>query len=46
MEAEVLSEQYRRKYNPYQPHSELGYQTPTAYAAAQREAFGYMQKAA
>jgi transposase InsO family protein len=40
LEARVLSEQYRRKYNTYRPHSALGYQTPSAYAAAQRDAFG------
>lgn len=36
LEAEVLSEHYRRRYNEYRPHSSLGYQTPAAYAAEQR----------
>ncbi len=40
LEAEVLSEQYRRKYNTYRPHSALGYQTPSAYATAERDAVG------
>lgn len=33
LEAEVLSEQYRRKYNMYRPHSGLEYLTPLAFAA-------------
>ncbi len=33
LEAEVLSEQYRRKYNTYRPHSGLDYLTPSAFAA-------------
>ena len=33
LEAEVLSEQFRRRYNTYRPHSALGYMTPAAYAA-------------
>jgi putative transposase len=37
LEAEVLSEQYRRKYNEHRPHSSLGYQTPAEYAAKQRK---------
>ena len=34
LEAEVLSEQYRRRYNEHRPHSSLDYQTPAEYAAA------------
>lgn len=37
LEAEVLSEQYRQKYNTYRPHSGLDYQTPSAFAARCRE---------
>lgn len=37
LEAEVLSEQYRRKYNTYRPHSSLDYLTPSAFAAQCRE---------
>ena len=37
LEAQVLSEQYRRRYNEYRPHSSLDYQTPAEYAAAQRK---------
>lgn len=37
LEAEVLSEQYRRKYNTYRPHSGLDYLTPSAFAATYRE---------
>lgn len=37
LEAEVLSEQYRRKYNSYRPHSGLDYQTPSAFAAQCRK---------
>ena len=37
LEAEVLSEQYRRRYNEHRPHSSLDYQTPAEYAAAKRE---------
>ncbi len=37
LEAEVLSEQYRRRYNEHRPHSSLDYQTPSAYAAAKRK---------
>lgn len=33
LEAEVLSEQYRRKYNTYRPHSALDYLTPAEFAA-------------
>jgi len=36
LEAAVLSEQYRRKYNTYRPHSALGYLTPAVYAAQQQ----------
>lgn len=36
-EAEVLTEQYRRKYNTYRPHSGLGYMTPSAFTAQCRE---------
>ena len=32
LEAEVLTEQYRQRYNQYRPHSSLGYQTPRQYA--------------
>lgn len=37
LEAEVLSEQYRCKYNTYRPHSSLDYRTPSAFAARCRE---------
>lgn len=37
LEAEVLSEQYRGKYNTYRPHSGLDYLTPSAFAARCRE---------
>lgn len=37
LEAEVLSEQYRRKYNTYRPHSGLDYLTPSAFAAQCRD---------
>jgi transposase InsO family protein len=37
LEAEVLSEQYRRRYNEYRPHSSLDYQTPAEYATATRK---------
>ena len=37
LEAEVLSEQYRREYNTYRPQSGLGYLTPSAFAARRRE---------
>lgn len=37
LEAEVLSEQYRRKYNTYRPHSGLDYLTPSAFAVQCRE---------
>lgn len=33
LEAQVLSEQFRRRYNEYRPHSSLNYLTPAAYAA-------------
>ena len=33
LEARVLSEQFRRRYNEYRPHSSLNYLTPAAYAA-------------
>lgn len=33
LEARVLSEQFRRRYNEYRPHSSLNYETPAAYAA-------------
>jgi len=36
LEAEVLSEQYRLRYNEHRPHSSLDYQTPSAYAAGIR----------
>ena len=32
LEAEVLSEPFRRRYNTYRPHSGLDYMTPAAYA--------------
>ena len=32
LEARVLTEQYRRRYNEYRPHSSLNYATPSAYA--------------
>lgn len=35
-EAAVVIEQWRRSYNSTRPHSSLGYQTPAAFAAAQR----------
>lgn len=34
LEADVLSEQYRKRYNEYRPHSALGYLTPAAFAAS------------
>ena len=34
LEADVLSEQYRGRYNEYRPHSALGYLTPAAFAAS------------
>lgn len=37
LEAEVLTAQYRRKYNTYRPHSGLSYQTPSAFAAQCRQ---------
>ena len=37
LEAEVLSAQYRRKYNRFRPHSGLASQTPSAFAAQCRE---------
>ena len=37
LEAAVLAEQYRRKYNTYRPHSGLDYLTPSAFAAQYRE---------
>lgn len=37
LEARVLSEQYRRRYNEHRPHSSLDYQTPAEYAAAKRK---------
>ena len=33
LEAKVLSEQFRRRYNEHRPHSAIGYMTPAAYAA-------------
>ena len=33
LEAKVLAEQYRTNYNEHRPHSALGYETPTAFAA-------------
>jgi transposase InsO family protein len=33
LEAQVLSENWRRRYNERRPHSSLGYQTPAAFAA-------------
>jgi len=33
LEAEVISEHFRRRYNTHRPHSALGYMTPSAYAA-------------
>lgn len=39
LEASVLSEQYRRRYNEYRLHSSLGYETPSSFAATRmREA--------
>lgn len=35
VEAKVLGEDYRRRYNQERPHSSLDYQTPAEYAAAQ-----------
>jgi transposase InsO family protein len=37
LEAEVLSEQFRKRYNEYRPHSSLDYATPAAYAAGEKE---------
>ena len=34
LEADVLSEQYRRGYNEYRPHSGLDYLTPAVFAAS------------
>lgn len=34
LEAQVVTEQYRRKYNEFRPHGALGYETPTAFAEA------------
>ncbi len=36
VEAGVLSEQWRRRYNEERPHSSLAYQTPAEYAAQER----------
>ena len=33
-EAKVLAQEYRREYNERRPHSSLGYQTPSVFAAA------------
>jgi len=33
-EAQVLVEDYRRRYNHHRPHSSLNYATPAAFAAA------------
>ena len=33
LEARVLAEQYRKNYNEHRPHSALGYETPSAFAA-------------
>lgn len=33
LEAKVVSEQFRHRYNTYRPHSALSYLTPSAYAA-------------
>ena len=46
LEAEVLSEQYRRKYNTYRPHSGLDYLTPSAFAAQCREQAGIIPEPA
>ena len=32
LEAEVITEQYRKKYNEFRPHGALGYETPAAFA--------------
>ena len=37
LEAQVLSEQYRTRYNTYRPHSALDYVTPSAFAAQCRK---------
>jgi hypothetical protein len=37
LEAEVSSEQYRRKYNEYRPHSGLDYLTPAGFSARCRK---------
>lgn len=36
LEAQVLTETWRRRYNERRPHSGLGYQTPAAFAAHHR----------
>jgi transposase InsO family protein len=46
LEAEVLSEQYRRKYNTFRPHSGLNYLTPSAFAAQCREEAGIIPEPA
>ena len=33
-EAKVLAQDYQREYNQHRPHSSLGYQTPSAFAAS------------
>lgn len=37
LEAQVLAEQYRQRYNQSRPHSALDYQTPAAFAATYTE---------
>ena len=39
LEAQVLAEQYRRRYNEHRPHSSLDYLTPAAYAANHKNTF-------
>lgn len=46
LEAEVLSEQYRRKYNTYRPHTGLAYLTPSAFAAQCGEEAGIIPEPA
>lgn len=37
LEAQVLSERYRTRYNTYRPHSALNYMTPSAFAVQCRK---------
>lgn len=37
LEAQVITEEYRKKYNEFRPHGALGYETPAAFAAQLEE---------